>query len=376
MVGVEEPRTAYLLPLQRLQALIDLLWARGFRVVGPVVRAGAVVIDEVRSPGDLPVGLRDEQEAGHYRLLDRDGDAPFGVVNGPGSLKGVFYVAREPLIEMRRERGGFTVTEVVSETRPVVALGVRPCDLAALAIQDRVFGGGAYPDSHYARRRDGMLSIVVNCTRAAATCFCTSMGTGPAAVAAYDLALTEVDDGLVVDIGSVAGDELVTALGLDSAANEQVADARARVAACAASMTRTLDRSDLPALLFDEVESPQWDDVARRCLSCGNCTMVCPTCFCHAVVEVPALDNASSQRVRLWDSCFAFEFAHIAGKNFRPRIRDRYRQWLTHKLASWIDQFGTSGCVGCGRCIAWCPAGIDLTAEVAAIRARRGGGRE
>ncbi|MCK6556184.1 4Fe-4S dicluster domain-containing protein [Candidatus Binatia bacterium] len=373
MAGTGESRAAFLLPKDRVNDLIDLLWARGFRVVGPVVRNGAVVIDEVRAVQDLPVGRRDDQEAGVYRLQEAGGDLLFGVVNGPGSLKGIFYLPREPLIEMRRERGGFAVREVAEETQPVAALGVRPCDLAALEIQDRVFIGGRFRDTHYERRRQGLLSIVVNCTRAAPTCFCSSMGTGPAAPAGCDLALTELDGRLLVDVGSAAGEELVGTLALEVAPPADVAAARSEVDACATSMARAVDRSDLPGLLFDEVESPQWDDVARRCLSCGNCTMVCPTCFCHAVVEVPALDNASSQRVRQWDSCFSYEFAHIAGKNFRPRIRDRYRQWLTHKLASWIDQFGTSGCVGCGRCISWCPVGIDLTAEVAAIRARRGG---
>lgn len=374
MADSDETHDAHLLPSGRLSDLVDLLWERGYRVVGPVVRDGAVWLDEVRAVENLPVGRRDEQGPGQYRLYESEGQPVFGVVNGPGSLKSVFYVPREALVEIRHERAGFTVQEVVQEAPPVVALGVRPCDVAALRVQDRVFVGGEFHDTHYERRRTGAVLIVANCTRAGATCFCGSMGTGPAVHDGYDLALTELDDGILVEVGSPVGADLVEALRLEPASGRQVAAARARLEACGASMGRELDRSDLPDLLFSEVESPQWDDVARRCLGCGNCTMVCPTCFCHAVVEVPALDNTSSQRVRLWDSCFSFEFSHIAGKNFRPRIRDRYRQWLTHKLAGWVDQFGTSGCVGCGRCVTWCPVGIDLTAEVAAIRAKRGGG--
>ena len=129
-----------------------------------------------------------------------------------------------------------------------------------------------------------------------------------------------------------------------------------------------LDTSDLPELLYKNLEHPRWDDVAERCLSCTNCTMVCPTCFCHSIEDVPDLDSQRSERVRLWDSCFNFDHAHTAGGNMRPDIRSRYRQWLTHKLASWIDQYGVSGCVGCGRCITWCPVAIDITEEVAAIR--------
>jgi len=173
-----------------------------------------------------------------------------------------------------------------------------------------------------------------------------------------------------VDVGSDAGAELLAALPAlfvdgEAALGEE---AERRTAACAASQQRRLDTRDLPRLLYENLEHPRWDDVASRCLSCTNCTMVCPTCFCHAVVDVTELTGNMTQRVRRWDSCFSAAHAQITGKNFRPTVRDRYRQWLTHKLATWIDQFGSSGCTGCGRCITWCPVGIDLTAEVAAIR--------
>lgn len=364
----------FALPRERFQGLVDLLWERGFRVLGPVIRDGGVVYDEVRRVEELPVGWRETQGPGTYRLERQDDGPVFGVVNGAGSLKAAFFVPEETLLTVRRTRGGLVVHEAVEERAPVAALGVRPCDLAAVAIQDRVFCEGPYADTHYGRRRAGSVTVAVNCTRAAPTCFCVSMGTGPAARDGFDLALTELDGEFLVETGSATGEGIVAALGLAAAPEALVAGARERVAACAASMGRSLETEGLPELLFASLEHPQWDDVARRCLSCGNCTMVCPTCFCHAVVEVPALDNSCSRRVRQWDSCFVLEFAHIAGKNFRPRIRDRYRQWLTHKLGSWVAQFGTSGCVGCGRCIVWCPVGIDITAEVAAIRADRPGG--
>ena len=176
----------------------------------------------------------------------------------------------------------------------------------------------------------------------------------------------------MVRSGSPAGEAIVAKLQLTPATAEEAAAASARIGECAAGMQRRMDTSDLPRLLYEEAENPRWKDVAARCLSCTNCTMVCPTCFCHSVIDVQEIDGNMSRRVRQWDSCFSLEHAHIHGINFRPKVHDRYRQWLTHKLASWIDQFGTSGCVGCGRCITWCPVGIDLTEEVAAIRAQRG----
>jgi sulfhydrogenase subunit beta (sulfur reductase) len=359
------------LPKLQLQALIDRLWEQGVQVLGPVPRNGGGVFDEVRLVADMPVGLRDEQQPGRYRLVPGADGEIFGVVNGPGSLKPSFFTPEEPLLAVRKERKGFHVTELMPDARRLAFLGVRACDLAALAVQDRIFLHDRFRDTHYAVRRAQALLIAVNCTRAANTCFCVSMGTGPEATSGYDVALTELDTGFVATAASPAGAALLADLGLQGASAGDVAAARDGVAACAASMQRQVDTSDLPQLLYAEAENPRWKDVAQRCLSCTNCTMVCPTCFCHTVVDATEISGTMSRRVRQWDSCFSYAHAQIHGKNFRPHIHDRYRQWLTHKLASWIDQFGTSGCVGCGRCITWCPVGIDLTEEVAAIRAQR-----
>jgi ferredoxin len=135
-------------------------------------------------------------------------------------------------------------------------------------------------------------------------------------------------------------------------------------------MQRQMYTEDLPRLLYDNLEHPRWDEVATRCLSCTNCTQVCPTCFCVTVEDHSNLKGTVAERTRVWDSCFTLDFSHVYGGNIRPTIRSRYRQWLTHKLASWIDQFGIIGCVGCGRCITWCPVGIDITEEVRAIRGK------
>jgi ferredoxin len=128
-----------------------------------------------------------------------------------------------------------------------------------------------------------------------------------------------------------------------------------------------LETKDLKDKLLNQLENPHWEDIASRCLGCTNCTLVCPTCFCHSVEEVADLTQDRIVRERQWDSCFNLAFSHSGGGSVRNDIRSRYRQWMTHKLAYWIDQFGSSGCVGCGRCITWCPVGIDLTAEVATL---------
>ncbi|HTW88130.1 MAG TPA: 4Fe-4S dicluster domain-containing protein [Candidatus Binataceae bacterium] len=358
------------MPKAVLGDLIAILWSEGFKVLGPVVRDGAVAFDEVRKVSDLATGIRDAQEPGRYRLVPGTSGEIFEVVNGAGSLKPFFFAADETLLEVTREQRGFKVTEVVPAAPRLAFIGVRACDLAALAIQDRIFLHDRFRDTHYQTRRQDAFLVAVNCTRSASTCFCVSMKTGPEATSGYDLSLTELEQGFVMRSGSAAGEALAARLGLGAAQHDEIVSAKARIDGCATGMQRRLDTADLPRLLYDEVENPRWKDVASRCLSCTNCTMVCPSCFCHTVVDQEEIDGNMSRRVRKWDSCFSLEHAHIHGINFRPKIENRYRQWLTHKLASWIDQFGTSGCVGCGRCITWCPVGIDLTEEVAAIRER------
>jgi len=357
------------MPKSSLDDLIALLQGDGYRVLGPIARDGGLSFDEVRRTADLPVGLRDTQEPGRYRLVSGTPGEVFGVINGAGSLKPLFFAPQEALLEIRRAGKKFKVDEVAPSAPRLAILGVRACDLAALAIQDRIFLRDRFRDTHYERRRQDVLLVAVNCTQSASTCFCVSMKTGPRAISGFDLALTEMEEAFVVQTGSPAGEAVVAKLGLNAALSDEVAAAQGRIDECATRMQRRLDTSDLPRLLYEEAENPRWKEVAGRCLSCTNCTMVCPTCFCHTVVDQEEIDGNLSRRVRQWDSCFSLEHAHIHGINFRPEIHDRYRQWLTHKLASWIDQFGTSGCVGCGRCITWCPVGIDLTEEVAAIRA-------
>ncbi len=343
--------------------------ARGFEVRGPVVVDGAASFEPIASARDLAAGVRDVQAPGRY-ALESDPNAPtFGIVNGPNGLKRSFFAPHELLLRAERTGVSFHVEANVPVGPRLAFLGARPCDLAALAIQDRVLLGGPHVDPYYEARRRGAFLVAVNCTRTAATCFCTSLGTGPQIASPHDLALTEIEPGFVARAGSDAGREVLAALVSREASTAELALEARRLAECAAAMTRSLAREGLPELLYGNLDHPRWEHVAQRCLACGNCTMVCPTCFCHTETDGISLDGASAERSRAWDSCFSPDHGYVHGKNYRPHTRDKYRQWLTHKLAGWVEQFGTSGCVGCGRCITWCPTGIDLTEEVAAIRA-------
>ena len=247
---------------------------------------------------------------------------------------------------------------------------MRGCDLAAIGIHDRVLLGRAVTDTHYAARRRDVLLVAVTCGTPAGTCFCASMGTGPKPGPGADLTLTELSDPhrFLAEPGSPAGQELLDALAVEPACEADVAATAAVVTAAVAAMGRTMDPVGVPEMLLKSAESHRWDDVAARCLACTNCTAVCPTCFCTSVEDVSDLSGEVDERHRVWDSCFSMEYSRLHGGAVRSWVGARYRQWLTHKLSTWHDQFGTSGCVGCGRCITWCPVGIDLTVEVAALR--------
>ncbi len=349
--------------LQLLQALKQL----GYKVLGPVLSQGAVQWKEIATPEDLPIGCTDQQEPGNYRLEPDHSSRYFNIVHGPESLKPLTFAPRETLLVLDRQDHTFSAKEIHPDTKPTAVRGVRACDLAGLAIQDRIFMDGTYPDPYYQQRRENLFLIAVNCTRAHPSCFCASMETGPKAQQGFDLSLTEADEDFLIEAGSVKGLKILEQLTCSLASEERIMQDEERIEACAASQTRSLPNSRLPEALYEAHDHPRWDEVAARCLSCTNCTMVCPTCFCHGVEEIPSLDFQQSKHTRVWDSCFTPDHGYIHGKNFRPTTKDRYRMWLTHKLASWIDQFGTSGCVGCGRCITWCPVGIDLTEEVQAL---------
>lgn len=356
-----------------IDRLIGALSTRGYQVLGPTIRDGAIVYGEVTATDDLPVGWKDEQEAAAYRLRRRDDEALFGYVVGPQSPKTHLHPAEVVVWEGERTRQGFAAVPPPAPPR-FAFLGLRPCELAAIAIQDRVLQGGV-GDVIYGGRRENAFLVAVNCTEPGGTCFCASMGTGPRATGGFDIALTEVLDGpdhyFVAEAGSEEGAALLAEVGAAEAKKAQAKAAEGLLAEAAGRMGREMPAEGLADVLRQSLEDPHWQEVAKRCLTCANCTLVCPTCFCANVEDVTDLGGGRAQRIRRWDSCFNYEFSLIHGGPYRASAAARYRQWMTHKLAWWFDQFGTSGCVGCGRCITWCPVGIDITAEAAALRRSR-----
>jgi formate hydrogenlyase subunit 6/NADH:ubiquinone oxidoreductase subunit I len=368
--GTEHMTTPPAVVIERdgLDVLIRALIVDGYRVVGPTVRNGAIVLAELDSPSQLPDGWGVDVAPGHYRLRPREDDAVFAHSAGPQSWKQFLHPSRQRLWSTRPDG---TYSAETGDPPRYAFLGVRGCDLAAIGILDTVLAGGAHPDSSYVRRQRSTFVVAVNCTEPGGVCFCASMGTGPAVGPGYDLALTERfgPDGhrFLVEVGTDEGSRVLAQISRRAATAEDIDPARAEVNSAAGRMGRQMPTVDLRDLLRESRESPHWEDVASRCLTCANCTMVCPTCFCTTTEDVTDLTGEHAERWQRWASCFELDFSYLHGGSVRTTGASRYRQWITHKLSTWYDQFGTSGCVGCGRCIAWCPVGIDITTEVARL---------
>ncbi|WP_288129801.1 4Fe-4S dicluster domain-containing protein [Microbulbifer sp.] len=361
----------FVLQAEHLEFLIQVIRGEGYQVMGPVVRSGAIVYDAISSANDLPRGWSDEQEKGYYRVNQTDSGAYFGYAVGADSWKPLLQLPRRKVWEAHRQNNTLDIIEILDEPPARAFLGVRSCDLHAIAIQDRVFADDQFRNESYAHRRDKVLIVAVNCTTPAATCFCTTMNTGPEVTTATDLAMTEIinekEHYFLIRSESYIGKKILKQLPLTPPAERHL-DAEERALQSAVQKMqkgpRNFDSSDVKDLLYRNYESPVWDQVAERCLSCANCTMACPTCFCSTVEDTTDLTGDHAERWERWDSCFTGDFSYITGGAVRADTRSRYRQWITHKLATWHDQFDSSGCVGCGRCITWCPVGIDITEEV------------
>lgn len=359
----------FFIPKIELDRLIRLLIEAGYHVIGPSIHQGALAYEPIDLLEDIPAGYSSEEGPGWYRLRVRDHQRLFEATPGSDSWKRYLFPPRSDLYSTIHLNGNLRIEEVSPDIPHRLAfLGVRPCDLAAIQVLDRTFLGGPVQDPIYRARREELFIVSVNCTSPGETCFCASMGTGPTAGPGYDLNLTELDGGFLVESGSKLGNQFLSRLKHRASDVREVNVAQALLEGAKENMSRTLDTEGLPEFLLASFDNPHWDEVAERCFGCTNCTIVCPTCFCWTVEDRVDLSGEHSERDRVWDSCFSPAHSYTAGGRARPDIRSRYRQWLTHKLGSWVPQFGVSGCVGCGRCITWCPAEIDITEEIRMLR--------
>jgi len=352
--------------------LFKALSSRGYRIAGPTIQDNAVIYDYINAVDDLPVGWTDEQDNGRYRLKKSGRQNFFDYVVGPHSWKKFLFPPSRQLLEIKKDKKKIEISEPDLKPPRHAFIGVRACDLSAIAVQDKIFSEGPYADPYYTEARKNLFIIAVNCTSPGGTCFCASLSTGPKATDGYDLALTEINSSdnhyFLIEAGTKSGEEVLKEIKISAAGNEEIQAAAEALEKATANMGRSIKTEGLKDILHDNFDSLHWEEIASRCLTCGNCTMVCPTCFCSNVEDVTDLTGQQAERWRRWDSCYSVDFSYIHGGSIRVSEMSRYRQWMTHKLAYWQGQFGTLGCVGCGRCITWCPAGIDITEEARYFR--------
>jgi sulfhydrogenase subunit beta (sulfur reductase) len=359
---------------EHLKAVFNIIEER-YRMIGPRVEKGTIVLGEI-SFADIPAGYRDRQGAGTYQLGEQSSDGVFTFTPGPDSFKKFLHPSSEKLFAFRKTARSIAIESEAKEERPMAFFGVRACDLAALKLLDKVFLDGPVRERGYERRRKDIFIVAVNCLYPGNNCFCDSMGSGPEAKDGFDLELTEIPGSFLIEAGTAEGEKVLKKLAHHEETQDiDLDEKRAGVSRCRAMMKKSMKTSDLPGIIYRNLEHPRWDEIAERDLECGNCTMVCPTCICTSSYDTLSISSItgsfrerSGLRKRTWDSCFSKNFARVHGGNFRHARRSRYRQWMAHKLAYWIDQFGRPGCVGCGRCITWCPVGIDITEELEELR--------
>lgn len=357
------------LPAGEFDVFLNALHESGYEIIGPTVQDQTVVYDTIEKTTDLPVGWVDAQREGSYRIFKNGVRSFFGFSVGPHAWKKFLHLAELLLFSARTNSAGFKTFEPNHAIAKRAFLGVRPCELSAILKQDKVFLDGKYVDTAYQLRRENALIIAVNCFRIGGNCFCHSMKTGPHAESGFDICLTEVDNDdhhyFVLETGSKSGEAVLAKMpALENATQQDLKRVKAQLEQGIDDMAKFVDTTEIQSLFYKNYDNSIWNEIADRCMNCGNCTMVCPTCFCTNVEDVTDLTGSEAQRWRRWDSCFTMDFSYIHGGSVRPSAENRYRHWITHKFAAWHDQFKESGCVGCGRCITWCPVGIDVTQEI------------
>ncbi len=311
-----------------------------YRVVGPQAKGPKFVFGEISDPAEL--------------RLD------YNTTILPPS-KAALQPPYERLATFRL--GENSAVEPVVEAVPTVLLGVHTCDLHAIQVLDKVFSQD-YPDANYLERRRQTVIVSLECLRPCdENSFCKDMGT-LTADEGYDLHLTDVGEAYTVHVGTERGEELLDKyVQAQSAAESDVRRLNDVLSAKWPHFKHRLDfdAAELPALLATAYEHPLWDELGDRCMACGSCTNVCPTCYCFNVVDEVNLTLTEGERQRTWDSCQLDEFARVTGgESFRHARSARQRHRFMRKGKYIYDKVGELGCVGCGRCIRTCLAHINI----------------
>ncbi|MBS7611619.1 4Fe-4S dicluster domain-containing protein [Candidatus Bathyarchaeota archaeon] len=333
---------AFVAELNDLQRLLDEFTKHGYTVYGPIVKGKSWVFSKVSSIRELDLNYT-------------------RTILPPKKL---LHPVKNRIFDFKLN-DGFEVFESCN-VKNIVIFGIHPCDLRAIEKLDEFFS--QHPeDVCYEARRKRTLIVGLTCNAVDEKCFCNSLGTGPEASTGFDILITQISDGFfLVEVGSSKGLDILKTLDLAEAKPEHFEAKRKHIEHLKSSFTKTADFEGLATLAKDKLDHKIWVETAERCLSCGNCSMVCPVCYCFDLYDSLDLTLKEGVRIMELDSCQLLEYAEVAlGGNFRKERSQRLRHWLLCKFGAAGGSTYTS-CIGCGRCIVYCPANIDLT-EIAHV---------
>ncbi len=334
------PKDAFVIEKNQFSSWLKKL-QESFQLIGPVEKEGHFVFSLIEEVNDL--------------VMDYD-----TTMLGPRKF---IFLPEEKICTIYQKDQGFTIKKV-QDVPGQLLIGVHSCDLHAILVLDKVFLLKSFQDHNYRLRRENTLIMALNCTKVCPTCFCSSMGTGPFVELdkGFDFLLTDCGESYLIESFSEKAKDLLLPLNLPQADDSLFKKKEQLFQELKGRFIKNLDTTNLVQTLLENQDHPVWQRTAEeRCLGCTNCTMVCPTCFCFNVKDKISFDLKECDRVRYWDSCQELHFAEVHGANYRSSRKARLRQFVTHKLATWVEQFGCFGCIGCGRCMYWCPTHIDLT---------------
>ncbi len=301
-----------------------------------------------------------------FRRLERWSEARLDYPRTALPPKKYFLPPRETLFRYQENRGYVPYLEGFD--RRIVLFGVHACDIYALNILDEVFAG-AYPDPYYQARRKNIAIIGIDCTPDE-HCFCRSMR-ADYVDRGFDLFLTDIGDSYHTLVGTARGDDMVLAAStlFEPITRADTEEYKRRSSAKRAAFKLEVEIRDLSEIFEMEYESGIWKELGDRCLACGNCSMVCPTCYCYDVADTVCLGGRDGTRDRTWDSCLFSSHALVAGgENFRKTRAARIKFRYYHKQRGFVAEYGRHSCVGCGRCITTCPVGIDVSKVINQLR--------
>jgi sulfhydrogenase subunit beta (sulfur reductase) len=281
-----------------------------------------------------------------------EGTLDFEAINTLLPPKDALFPHTEKMYSYKVSNQEVTDLTVHNEGDQQVIFGLRPCDMQSIKCMDDVFLTKTFVDEYYKNKRDKLVTVCIGCTKTAPTCFCDSMGLNPSQHEAADVQMYDLGDFYGVEAQTEAGEKLV--------AKWQNLLGEGEVTVPQVACTLKVDMTGVPQKLAKMFESEIWKNFSRKCIGCGTCTYICPTCYCFDI-DVKNKGN-EGYRFRCWDSCMFSEYTRMAGgHNPRPSKKERIRNRFLHKLEYFNERYGKNLCVGCGRCVAKCPVNVDIT---------------